>query len=398
MKRGKRARRGMVLPAILFGLVVMSVLATAALRTANDEAASVRSFRESGMALFVADAGLRRTVGNWPTAVSAMSPGDSLDLGWQSLSNRGRFRAVIYKVDQGGTQSYAVVVRARGAGNFAGQRTVVAMFAGVPVFSFGGILAGGNVSLSGGSSTDSYNSLNGPYNPLTADSAGNIVANGSISLSNTATIIKGSISASGSVTNSQATVTGTSTSSAPVTQMDTLSCPSGGYTPASQVPSGPGTSYSEVTGVLSLGAVAGVPQNYILAGNSYYFSSLIIGGGSTLTFATTTHTDIYISNTLDTGGGSLVNSSANATKVSIWACGTSSSTPWRLTGGTAAFFSVFAPTHDVTVTGAGNLYGAVVSKGYTASGGSSMHYDKALAAVRTPVVSLVSGSWAELPY
>ena len=121
MKPGRPSRGGFVLPAILFGLVVMSILATAALRTANDGAASVRSFRESGLALFVADAGLRQTMGNWPNAVRTLAGGDSIDLGWQTLSNRGRYRAVIYAVHNGVTQSYTVVVRARGAGKLAGQ-------------------------------------------------------------------------------------------------------------------------------------------------------------------------------------------------------------------------------------------------------------------------------------
>jgi len=375
----------------------MSILATAALRTANDGAASVRSFRESGMALFVADAGLRQTMGNWPNAVRTLAGGDSIDLGWQTLSNRGRYRAVIYAVHNGVTQSYAVVVRARGAGKLAGQRTIVAMFAGASQFTSGGIVAGGNVSLSGGSNTDSYNSLAGPYNPATADSVGNIIANGSATFSNAATIVKGTVTAAGSVSVSLSTITGGSTSSAPVTPLDTLSCPSGAFSPASDVPSGPGVSYNATTGVLNLGAVAGVPQTYTLSGNYYYFSSLVIGGGSTLVFPGTAHTDIYVSNTLDTGGGSMFNSSTDATRLSIWACGRTSSTNWVLTGGTSAYFSVYAPTHNLTVSGAGNVYGAIVSKNFTASGGSALHYDKALGKMRTPVINAVSGTWAELP-
>ena len=80
----------------------------------------------------------------------------------------------------------------------------------------------------------------------------------------------------------------------------------------------------------------------------------------------------------------------------MWSCGGASSTQWRLTGGTNAYFTVFAPDHDLVVSGAGNIYGALVSKAYTASGGSAIHYDKALASIRTPVVNFVSGTWAEL--
>ena len=93
----------------------------------------------------------------------------------------------------------------------------------------------------------------------------------------------------------------------------------------------------------------------------------------------------------------MFNSSADATRLSIWACGRTSSTNWVLTGGTSAYFSVYAPSHNLTVSGAGSVYGAIVSKDFTASGGSALHYDKALAKIRTPVITAVSGSWAELP-
>jgi len=270
------------------------------------------------------------------------------------------------------------------------------MLAGVPIFSFGGIVANGNVTLSGGSSTDSFNSALGPYSALTADSAGNILTNGSITLSNIATIIKGSVSATGSLSNSQATITGSTTTGAPATKLDTLPCPSGGYTPASQVPSGPGLSYDASTGALTIGASHGLPQNFIFTGSQYYFSSVTIGGGSTMTFTGLSHTDMYISGALDTGGGSIVNTSANSTRLSMWSCGGASSAQWRLTGGTSAYFTVFAPDHDLVVSGAGNIYGALVSKAYTASGGSAIHYDKALASIRTPVMNFISGTWAEL--
>jgi hypothetical protein len=396
MNRHSTNRRGFVLPAIVFGLVVMSVLAAAALHTTLNESSSVRSFRQSGLALFNADAGLRMTIGNWPSGVSALGAGDSLDLGWQTLSNRGRFRAVVHRVDDGTSlPAYAVIVQGRGVGSSNGQHTVVAMLAGVALFRNGGIVANGNVNLSGGSKTDSFDSALGPYDPTTADSAGSVVSNGNVTLSNVATIIKGNLTARGTISNSMATVTGTSTPGAPLTELDTLPCPTGPYTPASDVPTGGGLSYNASTGALTIGAWHGIPQNFVFTGSSYYFSSVTIGGGSTISFGTAAHTDVYISNTLDTGGGSIINTSTNSTRVSIWACGTSTSN-WRLTGGTNAYFSVYAPTHDLTVSGAGNLYGAVVSRAYTASGGSAIHYDKALATVTTPAIRTVTGTWAEL--
>jgi hypothetical protein len=348
------------------------------------------------LALMVADAGLRKTIGSWPSAVSSLTAGDSIDLGWQALPNRGTYRAVITEVDNGGMQVYNVLVQGHGAGPLSGQRTVTAMLASVPLFGSGGIIANGNVNLSGGSKTDSFDSANGPYNAATADSGGNIIANGNITLSNIATVVKGNVSARGTVSVSQSTITGTSISGAQTTDLDTLKCPSGGFTPASAVPAAPGISYNATTGVLSLGAVAGVPQNYTLSGTSYFFSSVTVGGGSTLSFTAASHVDMYVSNTVDIGGGSIINVSADASRLSILACGSTSSTQWRLTGGTSAYFTVYAPTHDVVISGSGNLYGAIVSKAYTASGGSSLHYDRAVSRMRSPLVKVIQGSWAEL--
>jgi type II secretory pathway pseudopilin PulG len=115
------AEGGFALPAVLFALTIMAILAVVAFRTADDERRAERALRETGAALYVADAGLRNTLGTWDTsAVRALAPGDSLDLGWQQLSNHASFRSVIQRVDNGGMQQYAVVVYAKGAGALGG--------------------------------------------------------------------------------------------------------------------------------------------------------------------------------------------------------------------------------------------------------------------------------------
>src|SRR5438034_6383551 len=60
----------------------------------------------------------------------------------------------------------------------------------------------------------------------------------------------GSATAHGTITSASG-VTGTVTQNAPLfPTMTTPPCPSGGYTPAQYVPSGPGISYNAATGVL----------------------------------------------------------------------------------------------------------------------------------------------------
>ena len=131
-------QRGIVLPTVVLSLAIMGLLAVVALRTADDERRSERALRESGAVLYADEAGLRSTIGAWPTtALKALKPGDSLSLGWQLLPNRASHRVVIHRVDQGGLQQYAVVAQAKGAGPLGGRSTVVQMVSGVSVFRWG---------------------------------------------------------------------------------------------------------------------------------------------------------------------------------------------------------------------------------------------------------------------
>src|SRR6059036_1766960 len=84
----------------------MAMIAMVALRTVDDEKRSSRAVRESAGAFYAADGGLQKTLGNWPsTSVKALNAGDSLNLGWQTQTNGSSYRAVIHRVDNGGTQT-----------------------------------------------------------------------------------------------------------------------------------------------------------------------------------------------------------------------------------------------------------------------------------------------------
>src|SRR5207247_8155874 len=126
-------RRGFVVPAVIFALAIMAIIAMVALRTVDDEKRSARAVRESEGAFYAADGGLQRTLGNWPSvSVKALNSGDSLNLGWQTQTNGSSYRAVIHRVDNGGAQTYAVVVYGRGRGALGGQAAVAQMVTGNP--------------------------------------------------------------------------------------------------------------------------------------------------------------------------------------------------------------------------------------------------------------------------
>src|SRR6266496_816396 len=204
-----REQTGFVMPTVIFALVILGVVAVAALSRASDEQRSSRAFRESGLAVYAADAGLRHALGAWDTTgTKALNPGDSLVVGsgWTSMPNRASYRVVIYKADSGQLQQFVVVAQGRRPSQVGGQATVTALVSGVPLFKYG-IFTQDNIALAGGSSTDGYNSANGPYDAAAIDSTGNIATNGSISLSGGGTIVNGDATAAG--TNSGGTVTGT---------------------------------------------------------------------------------------------------------------------------------------------------------------------------------------------
>jgi len=61
-------RKGFILPTVIFAVTIMSVVAIVALSTATDERRTSRASRESTLAMYAAEAGLRQTYGAWPTA------------------------------------------------------------------------------------------------------------------------------------------------------------------------------------------------------------------------------------------------------------------------------------------------------------------------------------------
>jgi hypothetical protein len=108
---------------------------------------------------------------------------------------------------------------------------------------------------------------------------------------------------------------------------------------------------------------------------------------------------VYLRGCLNAANGIVTNLSANAAALSFASCGTSA-TPayWALSsGGSAAYYSVYAPNHIVYETGAGDFYGAVVASIYYATGGGRFHYDAALARQPSNKLAVRRGSWAQLP-
>jgi hypothetical protein len=300
---------------------------------------------------------------------------------------------VIHRVDKGGLQEYNVVVQGRRTDPTAGIITIVGAAGGVPIFKYA-VRTEGILFLNNGGVFDAFDSDIAPYSGLTADTIANLWANGDMTI--TQTTVKGSATATGSLTfGTGGSVAGaTATGATALTPMDIIPCPSGGFTPTAKVPAQPGVSYSSVSGVLTVSS-----GTLTLTDTAYFFSSIVLKNNSKLSFPGTSHANVVLRDSLNAASGTIINSSTNATSLAFASCGTSATPAWWAlsSGGTASYYSVYAPNHIVYETGAGDFYGAVIASIYYAQGGGKFHYDAALARQPSNKVAVQPGSWAQLP-
>jgi hypothetical protein len=395
--KSTNSRKGFVLPMVVFAVAIMSIIVVASLATSSDERRASRAVRESTLAEYAADAGLRQTYGAWPVAaVKALNPGDSLDLGWQALPNSGsagKYRAVIHRVDGGGLQEYDVIVQGRRTGLNGGISTILGVVGGVPLFSRA--VYGGQLVWIQNATLDSFDSGVAPYNALTAGNNSDVFSNGTMTLQKTT--INGDAGAAGAITlNNSPVVTGTTTANAPAeTPYDNIACalPTGTYSPVT--PELAAVGYTG-NGVLSLAS----GQTLNLTGSQYVFKSVTMAGTSKLALPAGQHVDIQVQDSIYMAGGTVVNTNHKATDLSFTQCGTPTNPAktnyWGLTGGADAYFSVYAPNNVVYALGNSAFFGAVISSIFYITGSAQFHYDEALARAASPKLAVQKATWSQM--
>jgi Tfp pilus assembly protein PilX len=157
-------------------------------------------------------------------------------------------------------------------------------------------------------------------------------------------------------------------------------------------------SYNQATGDFSLAANKTVTLAP-LPNDKYCFHTMTLQG--TLTVNSTTN-PVIISLT---GGmsvssnGSIANTTSKAVQfqvVSSAVCSSSCSAPTnsiQLSGGADAYLYIYAPKTQVVASGGGNLYGALLGNDLQVSGGSRLHYDKALGNAGNLAGGIPSYTW-----
>ena len=349
-------RGGFVMPVVIFALMILGTVGIAALLTANDEQRSSRAVRESGMAFYTAEAGYNKVLATWPDSlVDLLLPGDSLDLGWETLDNGASFRAMIYRFDNGAAQEiYGMVVEGRGAGPLGGQRTVALAGTSASIPILGSALFG----------KDSVY-IKGP-GPVIGD----VGSNGDINIDSLAlpNLVQGNASAGGLVSN-QGVVTGTITEGAPPITFPDIDCPSIPYGPP---PTGDpsGIDWDPSTGVLDLRT----STDKFFTSGVYYFHDLLKGGDGQMIVAAGDTIDIFIDGTMQLTGDGFNNMANEAENVQIWACGTDTS-DWKIHGDNTTWATVYAPRHHLLLKGDGDRIGSYVAQSIHRQGSGTVAFD-----------------------
>jgi Flp pilus assembly protein TadG len=232
-----------------------------------------------------------------------------------------------------------------------------------------------SIDISGGSYTDSWNS-GSTYSAGSAGSQGNVCSNGTISLSGGLTKVNGnatpgigySVTASGG-----STVTGTTTAETTALSYAAVNSTAASTTNNNSsigVDNKNKSVYTNGTGVFN---ISGGDTITIPAG-TYYFSSVTISGGSTVTFGSG-QTTIYCTGNWDTSGGSMVNPGSVPSNLKVYVQGSKT----VLSGSAQMYAVVYAPASDITRSGGSSaFFGSMIGKSLTLSGGGGLHYDTAL--------------------
>ena len=241
------------------------------------------------------------------------------------------------------------------------------------------VFAKDNVQMSGNAQTDSYNSANGAYNPLTAGSRGDMGTNsthgGTVQLSGNVQVKGNAVVGTGGNPNNVITMSGnsqiTGTQSAATSP---LSLP-------------PATTTATLEGQLTISG----NTTYMLPAGTHHFSSLSITGNARL--VPMGPVKIYVDGDIKISGNGVATVNNVPANTLIYA---TQDEEVSISGNGNLYAGVYAPNSEVSNTGNGQLFGAMVSKTYHQSGNGKIHFDEALKQVAGGVgTGLQVLSWQE---
>jgi hypothetical protein len=110
-----------------------------------------------------------------------------------------------------------------------------------------------------------------------------------------------------------------------------------------------------------------------LAAGTYHCTSIKISGGGTV--PTTGAVTIYVDGAIDIAGNGVTVPDNHPGNLQLYETG---SAEIKFSGNSSFFGGLFAPHSNVTATGNGDIFGAVVAKTFSSTGNSAVHFDLAM--------------------
>jgi len=234
------------------------------------------------------------------------------------------------------------------------------------------------VTVPGTPITDSYDSTDGPYNNLTANSNGDICSGGEITVSGNTVINGDAMAAPGypvTQNGSSLEITGVVTH-----WSGDLNVPPVDFGDAAVNNDNASIGMTD-GGVPALdGGTLKIPatDNLTLVGGTYYFESIEFGqakgaklpGSLTLTGPTT----IYITGDFNSSSQGVINTTGDPHDLTI----ISSGDKVGIRGAVAFYGSIFAPNADVQLVGDAHMYGGIIGRTVKMAGTFDFHVDESL--------------------
>jgi Flp pilus assembly protein TadG len=230
------------------------------------------------------------------------------------------------------------------------------------------------VVLSGGSYTDSYNSSTGSYSGSSAGNQGHVCSDGPITLSSSSFVNGNALPGSGSSVSMSggSFVTGsTQPRTAPLNLPPVDFGDSASNNLNTQIPTSDAGAIPYNTSTKEFKLSGG--DHVTLAAGTYYFSKFTLSGGSSITV--TGPTKIYCVGDFTASGSSIANTTFKPANLQVFCTGSKVD----ISGGSNFYGTVYAPTSKVVrSSGSNHVFGSLIGKELTLSGGGGAHADLSL--------------------
>ncbi len=142
--------------------------------------------------------------------------------------------------------------------------------------------------------------------------------------------------------------------------------------------------------VPSMGSLNLTGGTYSMTAGTYHFDSISMSGNARI--VASGPVTIYVDGAVTIAGNGVATSSNTPSNFLIYS---TSDEPIQISGNSAFYGAVYAPSSDVTYAGNGDFYGAVMAHNYQQSGTYSLHYDTQLSNVDAPCTQVSMKSWRE---